>query len=108
MMRAVVQGEMLLRREDLARSLRSVGEQAAEAEDLIEPLTRREEEVLNLVATGLNNREIGAILFVSERTIKTHVEHIIGKLCVSDRVQAAVWAARHGLATTTPEDSNPS
>jgi len=44
------------------------------------------------------NREIGALLFIFESTAKTHVEHIIGKLRVSDRVQAAVWAARHGIA----------
>ncbi len=106
-MRAVVQGGMLLTREDLARSLRSVGEHAAASDDLIEPLTRREEEVLNLVATGLNNREIGEILFVSERTIKTHVEHIIGKLSVSDRVQAAVWAARHGMVQEQPDSPPP-
>jgi len=67
------------------------------SEDLIEPLTDREQEVLRLLATGLSNRDIGSLLFIAESTVKTHVEHIIGKLGVSDRVQAAVWAARHGL-----------
>jgi DNA-binding NarL/FixJ family response regulator len=56
--------------------------------------------VLRLLATGLGNREIGGLLFISENTVKTHVVHIIGKLGVSDRVQAAVWAARHGLLET--------
>jgi len=96
-MRAVTRGEMLLTRDQLVRSLRSISDRAVDAADLIEPLTKREEEVLRLVATGLNNREIGAILFIGEGTVKTHVEHIIGKLGVSDRVQAAVWAARTGL-----------
>jgi two-component system NarL family response regulator len=41
---------------------------------------------------------MGTVLFIAESTVKTHVEHIIGKLGDSDRVQAAVWAARHGLA----------
>jgi len=95
-LRIVSGGEMLLTRDELARSLRGVSE-AAESADLIEPLTERELEVLRLVATGMNNREIGAVLFVAESTVKTHVEHIIGKLGVSDRVQAAVWAARQGL-----------
>ena len=96
-LRAVTGGEMLLQRKDLMRALRDLSADPAGAEDLIEPLTAREEEVLRLVATGLPNREIGSILFVAESTVKTHVEHIIGKLGVSDRVQAAVWAARHGL-----------
>ena len=95
-MRAVLRGEQLLSTQDLIRSLRVVGE-AAQAADLIEPLTKREEEVLKLMATGLTNREMGGVLFISEGTVKTHVEHIIGKLGVSDRVQAAVWAARQGL-----------
>jgi DNA-binding NarL/FixJ family response regulator len=98
-LRAVASGEILLTAQDLTRSLRGITPDAAGSEDLIEPLTDREEEVLRLVATGLPNREIACILFVAESTIKTHVEHILGKLGVSDRVQAAVWAARHGLVS---------
>jgi len=101
-LRAVAAGELLLSRQELVRSLRGVSECAAGADDLIEPLTEREQEVLRLLATGLSNRDMASILFVAESTIKTHVEHIIGKLGVSDRVQAAVWAARHGL--TAPPD----
>jgi DNA-binding CsgD family transcriptional regulator len=48
---------------------------------------------LRAIAEG----EIGELLFITENTVKTHVVHIIGKLGVSDRVQAAVWAARHGI-----------
>src|SRR5690606_22907444 len=95
--RSVAGGEMLLNAEDLTRSLRGVSGDSAGAGDLIEPLTDREHEVLRLLATGLPNREIANILFIAESTVKTHVEHIIGKLGVSDRVQAAVWAARHNL-----------
>ena len=97
-LRAVCSGEMLLNAKDLVRSLRGISDQAKGSEDLVEPLTDRENEVLRLLATGLSNREIAAILFVAESTVKTHVEHIIGKLAVSDRVQAAVWAARKGIA----------
>lgn len=100
-LRAIANGEMLLSREDLARSLRvlkqNLSEAASVAQDLVQPLSEREVDVLRLLATGLNNREIGELLFVSENTVKTHIVHIIGKLGVSDRVQAAVWAARHGL-----------
>lgn len=96
-LRAVAGGETLLTQQELVRSLRGVSEMAAGSKDLIVPLTDREQEVLRLLATGLCNRDIASILFVAESTVKTHVEHILGKLSVSDRVQAAVWAARHGL-----------
>jgi DNA-binding NarL/FixJ family response regulator len=99
-LRAVAHGEMLLTPQGLMRSLRGISESATQSEDLIEPLTDRELEVLRLLATGLNNRDIASVLFVAESTVKTHVEHIIGKLGVSDRVQAAVWAARQGLVQT--------
>lgn len=100
-LRAVSQGEMLLSVDSLQRSLRGVSTSGTESGDLIEPLTEREIEVLRLVATGLSNRDIAAVLFIAESTVKTHVEHIISKLGVSDRVQAAVWAARHSL--TNPD-----
>lgn len=96
-LRAVANGETLLAQQDLLRALRGLSETAAGSEELIKPLTDREQEVLQLLATGISNRDIAPILFIAESTVKTHVEHIIGKLGVSDRVQAAVWAARHGL-----------
>lgn len=104
-LRRVTAGEMLLSRSDLSRSLRGVHQNSACAKDLIAPLSERELEVLTLLATGLQNREMASILFVAESTIKSHVEHIIGKLGVSDRVQAAVWAARHGLLSP-PQSSS--
>lgn len=107
-LRAVASGEMLLSPKDLIHSLRGISQTAAEAEDLIELLTDREQEVLRLLATGLSNKEIASILFIAECTVKTHVEHIIAKLGVSDRVQAAVWAAQHGLVTSQRSStSNP-
>jgi DNA-binding NarL/FixJ family response regulator len=96
-LRAVADGAMLLQPKELVRSLRGVSEKSVGMKELIEPLTAREEEVLRLLSTGMNNRDIAAVLFVAESTVKTHVEHIIGKLGVSDRVQAAVWAARQGM-----------
>lgn len=99
-LRAVANGEMLLSREELTRSLRGLDPSSSTAAELIQPLSQRETEVLQLLATGLSNKEIAPILFVSESTVKTHVEHIIRKLGVSDRVQAAVWAARQSLLTS--------
>jgi DNA-binding NarL/FixJ family response regulator len=96
-LRRVAEGESLLTRDGLTRALRGVSEAGTASGELIEPLTEREIEVLRLVATGLNNRDIARILFIAEGTVKTHVEHIIRKLGVSDRVQAAVWAARNQM-----------
>lgn len=96
-LRAVAEGEMLLSPEDLMRSLHAISPEAAQSTDLVYPLSPRELEVLGLLAMGLSNKEIASLLFIGESTVKTHVSHLISKLNVSDRVQAVVWAARHGL-----------
>jgi NarL family two-component system response regulator LiaR len=61
-------------------------------------LTPRELEVLRLVAQGMSNREIAQALTISEKTVKTHVSNILGKLNLADRTQAAIYAHRHGIA----------
>lgn len=63
-----------------------------------EPLTEREVEVLRLVAQGFPNQEIGDKLCISERTVRTHVTSILGKLHLANRTQAALYALREGLA----------
>jgi DNA-binding NarL/FixJ family response regulator len=97
-LRQVMRGEMLISSRDLLRSIRASGRDAPAMADLATPLSEREAEVVRLLADGLSNREIAAMLFVAESTVKTHVEHIVAKLGVSDRIQAAVWAVRSGLA----------
>ena len=62
-------------------------------EPLVETLTRRELEVLQLVADGLSNKQIGARLFISERTVENHVGSILNKLGFNSRAQIAAWIA---------------
>lgn len=64
----------------------------------IDDLTERERDVLQALATGKSNAEIGEQLFLSEATIKTHISHILTKLGVRDRVQAVIAAFHAGLA----------
>ena len=66
-------------------------------EGLLGELTAREREVLMLVAQGMSNREIGLELHLSAGTVKNHVSTILRRLGISDRTQAAVIAAQHGL-----------
>lgn len=68
-------------------------------EDLlkIKSLSKREYEVLTLVAEGLNNKEIADRLFISEKTVKNHVSNIFKKIDVNDRIQAAIFAFRTNI-----------
>jgi DNA-binding NarL/FixJ family response regulator len=68
-----------------------------------EDLTARELQVLRLLGAGRANKEIAAELEISERTARTHVSKILGKLGVSSRTQAALWAVREGLVDAGPE-----
>ena len=66
------------------------------------PLTRRELEIVSLIAKGAKNREIGAQLFLAENTIKNHIKRILEKLQVENRAQAVAWAMREGLLPDGP------
>ena len=69
-----------------------------------DPLTEREREVLQLVAQGRQNPAIAEQLVISEATVRTHVSHILGKLGLSSRTQAALYALRRGLASLEVSD----
>jgi DNA-binding NarL/FixJ family response regulator len=62
-------------------------------------LTGRECEVLGLLARGMSNRQIAEKIFISEKTVKTHVSNILSKLHLDDRTQAAIYALKNGFAT---------
>ena len=79
------------------RSATPPADAAAQAE--LDGLTSREREVLALIGRGRSNGEIAAELFVSEGTVKTHVNHLFTKLQLRDRAAAVVFAFDHGLVT---------
>jgi len=60
-------------------------------------LSDREMEILRLIASGISNREIADTLFISEKTVKSHVSNILSKLHLADRTQAAVYAWSQGI-----------
>jgi DNA-binding NarL/FixJ family response regulator len=98
--RQVLRGEQFLNTELTRRLLQHLAGESAPATTEttpIEQLTAREMEVLSLLTRGKTNREIAYHLVISAGTVKVHVQHIIAKLHVSDRTQAAVRAIELGL-----------
>ncbi|MTI94623.1 MAG: response regulator transcription factor [Firmicutes bacterium] len=105
--RAVAAGGSYLGPQVAAELLQHVGSDATPVEkesSLPEPLSAREKEVLTLVARGMGNREIAEKLFVSEKTVKTHVANILQKLNVKSRTQAALLAMRENLIDEVESD----
>ena len=96
--RAVHRGEARLH-PDIARKLMQQVSQmrSAPEEPSINELTAREREVIRLVALGRNNREIAQELFISDKTVKTHISNLLGKLNLEHRTQLAIYAIRNKL-----------
>ncbi|WP_445184225.1 response regulator [Pseudonocardia sp. Cha107L01] len=99
--KAAAKGQVQLAPEAAARLVREV-----RAPDNPESLTGRETEVLRALATGLTNREIGRALNIGERTVKTHVSHLLSKLGLQSRTQAALYAVRIGLVSESKLSGN--
>lgn len=93
----VARGEEALNGAVSARLLRRMAERGVQAAPTLETLTARERQVLELVAGGCSNREIGERLGITTGTAKAHVERVIGKLGAADRTQAAVRGVALGL-----------
>lgn len=110
--RAVHRGEPRLH-PDVARKLmqatrvgpggESHGERGRDPLAAVDDLTEREREVIRLVAKGLSNQEIARAFVISEKTVKTHMSNILGKLGLKDRTQLAIFALKHELAD--PDDA---
>jgi DNA-binding NarL/FixJ family response regulator len=75
---------------------------SADEPEVIDELTTRETEILQLVVEGLTNREIASSLVISENTVKIHLRNILEKLHLQNRIQAAVYAVRQGLVDEDP------
>jgi DNA-binding NarL/FixJ family response regulator len=96
--RTVADGGTLLAEPVTRRMIeRFVRRPQPEEQSNLDELTGREREVLELIARGCSNAEIGSTLFLTEATVKTHVTHVLRKLGLRDRVQAVIYAYEAGL-----------
>ena len=94
--RATAKGESVLEPEVTTKMMNRMSQK--NQPQLYEDLTAREREVLMLIAKGKSNKEIADELFITLKTVKTHVSNILAKLQVEDRTQAAIYAFQHHLA----------
>jgi len=92
--KAAAEGQVQLSPKAAARLMREV-----RAPDSPETLTERETEVLRLLAQGQSNKDVARTLSIGEKTVKTHVSNVLGKLGVQSRTQAALYAVRIGLVS---------
>ena len=94
---AAQRGETIIDPSAAARLVEAIADGSARVIAEPERLTRRERQVLELIAAGRSNKRIAFELGISEKTVKTHVGHLLAKLGVTDRTQAALLAVRDGL-----------
>jgi NarL family two-component system response regulator LiaR len=97
--RAAHAGEAVIDPTAAARLVHAIADDARPRIEQPERLTRREHDVLELIARGQSNKRIALELGISEKTVKTHVGHLLAKLGVSDRTQAALMAVEEGLVS---------
>ncbi|GHE93977.1 ATP-binding protein [Streptomyces fumanus] len=98
---AITEGKMMRHRHVLSIAMGSESSGAATETALDTPLSRREQDVVTLVAQGLSNRQVAARMYVSERTVETHLRHIRIALGLRSRAHIAAWAAERQIATAS-------
>ena len=96
-LRKAARGEAVLHQRVAAKLMDSLRRGSDPDAMALESLSAREREVLTLMAEGLSNQQIAERLGIGEKTVKTHVSNVLGKLDVSDRTQAAVYAWKSGM-----------
>ncbi len=94
-------GEAVLHPQVASRLVQEYNQRQKKPNQVYTDLTRREIEVLQMIAEGMSNLEIAQKLFISERTVKSHVTNILSKLHLADRTQAAIYAWKQGLVDKT-------
>jgi RNA polymerase sigma factor (sigma-70 family) len=100
--RAAAEGEVLIDPATLTRLLHQVAKEREARRDalaLLDELTEREREVLQLLAEGTRNDEIAQKLFISPQTVQTHVRNLLAKLGVHSKLEAVAFAVKHGAIT---------
>lgn len=100
--KAAADGEVLIDPATLTRLLAQVArerEAQRDAQNLLDDLTEREREILQLLAEGMRNDDIATKLFISPQTVQTHVRNILGKLRVHSKLEAVAFAVKHGAIT---------
>ncbi|MCM3317291.1 response regulator transcription factor [Rummeliibacillus sp. G93] len=97
--RRVMDGENIMHPQVTTQLIQNQ-EMTSELPHMLHPLTNREQDVLGELTKGKSNKEIASSLFVTEKTVKTHISNIFAKLEVQDRTQAALYAVKHGLTST--------
>jgi DNA-binding NarL/FixJ family response regulator len=95
--RAAQAGDAIIDPTVAAHLVSALADDRKTARDRADQLTRREREVLELIVRGRSNKRIALELGIAEKTVKTHVGHVLAKLDVTDRTQAALLAVREGL-----------
>lgn len=95
--REVLKGESKLHPKVTSHVMSHLMQRNQRDEKLLTPLTNRENDVLKEIAKGKSNKEIAASLYITEKTVKTHVSNILSKLSLADRTQAALYAVKNGL-----------
>lgn len=93
----LLSGENQLHPKATTHLLTHLNNKNKEEKSPLDELTNRERDVLREIANGKSNKEIASSLFITEKTVKTHVSNILAKLDLSDRTQAALFAVRHGV-----------
>jgi DNA-binding NarL/FixJ family response regulator len=100
--RAAHAGEAVIDPTAAARLVHAIADETRPRIEEPERLTRRERDVLKLIARGQSNKRIALELGISQKTVKTHVGHLLAKLGVTDRTQAALMAVEEGLVGPRP------
>ncbi|MCT8139284.1 response regulator transcription factor [Anaerobacillus sp. CMMVII] len=95
--RGVANGESQLSAKVTSQMMTFISGESKGTEKPLSHLTKREKDVLAEIAKGKSNKEIAVSLFITEKTVKTHVSNILAKLELHDRTQAALYAVKHGL-----------